>query len=202
MKIGIVGGTFDPIHAAHAYLVEECRQVLDLDRVLVIPNGDPPHKDRGVTKAKHRYHMVKLALADFVGVNILDMEVARDHPSYTYETLETLRGDYPQDDFYFIMGADSLIGFSGWKRPDLIMKQATLVCFDRANYRPSEVAEAKVALEAAGGKVLLVDTLELEISSTDLRRRIKAGLPHQAFLHPKVYEYIHAEGLYREAGYK
>lgn len=198
MRVGIVGGTFDPIHVAHVYLMEECRDLLALDEVLVIPNGDPPHKNHNITPARHRLAMVRLHLKDFQNLTVSDREVVSQEPSYTYKTLTELREERPQDEFFFIMGADSLISFLNWRMPETILTLATLVCFDRANYRPEEVAQAKAKIEAVGGKVISIDTLELEISSTDIRKRRQEGRPHQAFLHPLVYEYICQKGLYNQ----
>lgn len=198
MKLGIVGGTFDPIHAAHCYLMEECRLILNLDRILVIPNGDPPHKDTTAAGAAHRLAMTRLALADYEKVEVSDMEVAEPHTSYTYLTLSKLREKYPLDTLYFIMGADSMISFEKWKRPDLIVKLATLVCFDRPKYRSTEVNFAAARVREQGGEVILINSLELEISSTDIRSRVSRNLPHRAFLHPRVYDYIHSNGLYQK----
>lgn len=197
MKIGIVGGTFDPIHVAHAYLMEECHHILGLDRLLVIPNGDPPHKDTPVTMARHRLAMVKLALSDYEGLEVSNMETDDPMISYTYRTLEKLKKAHPEDDLFFIMGGDSLIGFHAWRRPDVIIKLASLVCFDRPKYRSNEVTMAALAIREQGGNVILVDSLDLEISSTDIRQRIANGISHRSFLHPAVYEYIHCHGLYQ-----
>lgn len=197
MKIGIVGGTFNPIHIAHMYLVTECKELLDLDRMLIIPNGDPPHKDNRVTAKEHRYNMVKLASRDFKEVNVSDMEVKSNEPSYTYKTLEMLSVKYKEDQLYFIIGADSLINFKTWKKPQRILELATLVCFDRPGYKSSEVEAAAAWVKDNGGNLIIIDSLELEISSTDIRNRIKEGKPAQAFLHPKVFKYIMDNGLYK-----
>lgn len=197
MKIGIVGGTFDPIHAAHCYLMEECRLVLDLDRLLVIPNGDPPHKGSTAASACHRLAMTRLALADYENLEVSDLEAADPQTSYTWKSLTKLKELHPQDALYFILGADSMISFQNWRRPDLILKLATLVCFDRPNYRAREVTDAVDLVREQGGQVIRIDSLELEISSTDIRARVAQGLPHRAFLHPRVYDYIHANGLYQ-----
>lgn len=197
MKIGIVGGTFDPIHAAHCYLMEECQWVLGLDRLLVIPNGDPPHKLSTSAKASHRLAMTNLALADYEGLEVCDLEVADPQVSYTFITLTKLKAMHPEDPFYFIMGADSMINFQQWKHTEVIIQLATLVCFDRPTYRAEEVDQAIAMVLAQGGQAIRVNSLELEISSTEIRQRIKQHLPHRAFLHPLVYDYIHANGLYQ-----
>lgn len=197
MKTGIVGGTFDPIHAAHCYLMEECQHALELDRILVIPNGDPPHKETPVTSAAHRLAMVRLALAGYENLTVSDLEVRDPKPSYTYRTMQKLKTLYPEDELYFIMGSDSLINFQRWYKPEIIMGLACLVCFDRPNYRAKEVAEAAQRVRDSGGSVIQLDSLELEISSTDIRNRVARGIPHRAFLHPAVFDYIRQHGLYR-----
>lgn len=196
MKIGIVGGTFDPIHIAHAYLMEECLQILDLDRLLVIPAGDPPHKEDGVTPGHHRLAMARLALADYPGIIVDDREVASPQVSYTWLTISRLREEHPADELYFILGADSLVQFHSWRRPERILAQADLVCFDRPGYRSQEVVQAAQRIREAGGHVILIDSLELEVSSTEIRRRVGEGLAHRSFLHPAVHAYIDREGLY------
>lgn len=197
MRRGIVGGTFDPIHAAHCYLMEECISLLDLDELLVIPNGDPPHKNNGVTGADHRLAMVRLALAAYPGLAVSDLEISDPNISYTWKTLTKLAGLYPGDELYFIMGADSLAQFKNWREPEIIIRLAHLVCFDRPGYRAEEVTRSAEWIRLRGGHVTMIDSLDLEISSTDIRHRIAQGLPHRAFLHPDVYDYIHRHGLYR-----
>lgn len=197
MKIGIAGGTFDPIHTAHAYLMEECRHLLQLDRLMIIPTGDPPHKDARVTAARHRLAMTELALSEY-DLEVSDLEVNDPEVSYTYRTLQKLKAAHPEDDLYFIMGSDSLIKFLSWRKPDLILQLAALVCFDRPNYRTDEVDQVSKEIQAMGGTVIRIDSLELDISSTDIRQRVAEGNPHRSFLHPTVYDYIHKHGLYQE----
>ena len=200
MMTGIVGGTFDPIHVAHSYLMEECVELLGLDRLLVIPNGDPPHKADTVTSGAHRLAMARLALADYPGILVDDLEVTDPRISYTWLTLERLRERYPEDAFSFIMGADSLVQFQSWRRPERILELADLVCFDRPGYRSAEVASAAAGIRQMGGHVILIDSLEVEISSTEIRRRCALDLPHRSFLHPAVHDYIRDHQLYRPVG--
>ena len=197
MKLGIVGGTFDPIHVAHCYLMEECRLVLDLDNILVIPNGDPPHKDSTAADAVHRLAMARLATNGYENLVVSDLEAADPEISYTFKTLKKLKEMYPADTLYFIMGADSMINFQRWQNPELIMKLAVLVCFDRPNYRAEELSAAIELVREQGGQVIWINSLELEISSTDIRNRVERNFPHRAFLHPAVYDYIHSNGLYQ-----
>lgn len=198
MKTGIVGGTFDPIHIAHVYLMTECQSLLELDRMIIIPNGDPPHKDSKVTSAEKRLEMVRLAMKHYPSMEVSDMEVRSDEVSYSYLTLKKLKVMYPSDELYFIIGADSLVYFSSWKNPEKILELATLVCFDRPGYRKKEKEEAQKWISEHGGKVIMIDSLELEMSSTDIRNRISEGRPYRAFLDPAVSEYIEKNGLYRE----
>ncbi len=142
--------------------------------------------------------MAKLALAQYEDLEVSDLETADPKISYTYRTLEKLKAAHPEDEFYFILGGDSLIGFHSWRKPDLIIALASLVCFDRPNYRAREVAEAAERIQERGGRVIRVDALELEISSTDIRHRVAHGIPHRSFLHPAVYDYIHRHGLYQD----
>lgn len=197
MKRGIVGGTFDPIHVAHCYLMEECVSLLALDEVLVIPNGDPPHKESEVTKAYHRLAMVEMAVEAYPSLVVSDMEVVDPNVSYTWRTLTRLSERYPDDELFFIMGADSMAQFKNWRHPEIILEKAHLVCFDRPGYRAEDVAASVAWIRSKGGLVTLIDSLDLEISSTDIRNRVAKDLPHRSFLHPDVYDYIHEHKLYQ-----
>lgn len=197
MKIGILGGTFDPIHVGHRYIAEECINLLSLDKLIVIPNGDPPHKDNKVTNSYDRYSMTKLALNDIDKIELSDIEVNEKEASYSYKTLEKLRLKYPLDELYFIIGADSLVNFLKWKNPEKIVKNVKLVCFDRPGYLENEVKDAKKEIEKLGACIILLDSLNLEISSTDIRNRIKMNKPYKFFLENKVVEYINEKKLYK-----
>lgn len=197
MKIGILGGTFDPFHIAHAYMAEETLRLLDLDEIIVMPNQDPPHKDISVTPAYHRLKMAELALEGYEKTRVLDFEMKLAGPSYTYKTLELLKeGELKNDEIFFIIGRDSLITFHHWVNPERILQCSTLVCFDRPGYRDSEVKEASEIISSMGGKLILIDSAELEISSTEIRKRFQENTPIRSFLRPDVYRYIMDNGLY------
>lgn len=198
MRTGILGGTFDPLHVGHLYMAEECKYLLNLDKVIIIPNGDPPHKDKGVTPSEHRFAMAKAAFMDKDSFIVSDIEIRNSSVSYTYLTLSKLRmAEYKNDELFFIMGADSLINFKKWKNPLDILKMVELVCFDRPGYRENEVKEATEYIRNNGGKVTLINSLDLEISSTDIRNRVKEGRPYEFFLNDKVASYIEKHGLYK-----
>lgn len=199
MRIGILGGTFDPFHAAHGYMAEETLRLLDLDKLIIMPNGDPPHKNNYVTLAEHRFNMVNLAVKGIDGIEVSDFEIKTEKPSYTWKTVKTLKENYyPNDDLFFIMGRDSLISFFKWREPETILKYTSIVCFDRPGYREEEVIKSKEEIEKLGGKIILFDSLDLEISSTEIRNRFKNGNVIKSFLHKDVLKYIEKNGLYRK----
>lgn len=199
MKIGILGGTFDPFHVAHGYMVEETFRLLRLDKIIVMPNGDPPHKDDTITDAEDRYNMTKIALDGYLGVEVSDFEIKSEKPSYTYKTLRAFKeGIYKDDDLYFILGRDSIINFMTWKEPEKILDYCTLVCFDRPGYRDEELKKAVGEIKRLGGKITILDSLDLEISSTEIRKRFLEGNPIRSFLNKDVFNYIVKKGLYRK----
>lgn len=197
MKLGILGGTFDPVHISHIYMAQECIYLLNLDKLLVIPNGDPPHKDNKVTSSKHRLKMAQLAFLNKNKIEVSKMEIDSEEISYTYLTLSKLKNQFKNDELYFILGADSLINFPKWKNPKEILDMCVIVCFDRPGYKLSLKEEAVQKIETLGGRVILIDSLELEISSTDIRSRIKEGRPYGFFLDSKVESYIEENNLYK-----
>lgn len=197
-RIGIFGGTFDPIHIGHLILAEEARFQLALDRILLVPAGTPPHKqDRQVTSIAHRLMMAELATADLPGLWVSRVDADRPGPHYTNDTIALLRQQLgAATELFFLMGMDSLRDLPGWREPQWLLQQCTLVVLTR-----HEIAidwpQLEVALPGLRERVVLLDMPELEIASHTLRERIGRGAPicHQV---PRVVEaYIQKHGLYR-----
>lgn len=197
-RIGIMGGTFDPIHAGHLITAECVRAALGLTTVLFIPAAQPPHKQgRVVTPAQHRYVMTQLAACSNPHFRVSDIELRRQGPSYTIDTVRELQQIYPADTvFYFIIGADAINELATWHEVDALL---TLCHFVTATRQGSElnVTGLTARFGAAGmAHIHPVATPQLEISSTAIRERVRAGLSIRYLVPQAVREYIEKEGLY------
>ena len=146
-KIGILGGTFDPVHVEHIRLAKEAVIELGLNELIVMPTYLPPHKSDKPTDGAHRLNMLKLAFSDTPFITVSDYELNKQGKSYTYLTVEHFREVYPNDKIYFIVGGDMLTDFKTWKNPDRILKAVDLAVFGRENYFTDFDGEEKYFLE-------------------------------------------------------
>jgi nicotinate-nucleotide adenylyltransferase len=201
-RIGIIGGTFDPVHYAHLAIAEEIYCVLKLTRMIFVPAGQPPHKQGDdITPVMQRLHMLKLAIATNVHFSLSLVDVQRTGPSYTVDTLRLLRQELgPQAKLYFVIGSDSLEELPSWHEPAGILAQATIVTLMRPGY--TEISEQRERLEARlpalKHRLITLDGPRMDISSTELRRRVAEGRPIKYQTPEAVEEYILQEGLYRK----
>ena len=202
-RIGIYGGAFNPPHIGHIRAAEYAVQALELDLLLLIPSGTSPHKPlpAGSPKASQRLEMVRLWAGE--KMQACDLEIARGGTSYTYETVQQLKEQYPDDELILCMGTDMFLSFHTWKQPQIILENASLAVFYRGDKGEIADIDAKKAeYEAAGHKVYLVENPVTEISSTQLRRMLVFGCA-APFLHEEVLQYIEDNGLYgTNADYK
>lgn len=192
-RLGILGGTFDPIHIAHLVIAEEARVMCRLDRVLFVPARVSPLKLQEGTlfSAEERYEMARLATADHAAFEVSRIDLDREGPSFTFETLRLLREQWAPARLFFIMGMDSLVNLHRWVRPDEIIRLARLVAVSRPGYIPDlSVLDRQVPGLAQATEMLL--SLDIGISSTELRRRITQGLPIRYQVPAPVEEYIRA----------
>jgi nicotinate-nucleotide adenylyltransferase len=201
-RVGLLGGTFDPIHFGHLVIAEEVRTVLHLAEMVFVPAGHPPHKPgRIVTEAQHRLAMLELAIASNPHFTISLVDLERPGPSYTVETLQVLRQQWgAQTAIYFVIGGDSLEDLLAWYDPAGILKQLTaLVAVQRPGYE--EAAGYRDTLEARlpgiRQRLIMVQAPQLDISATDLRRRVAEGRPIKYQTPEAVERYIIEYGLYR-----
>lgn len=198
MRLGILGGTFDPVHYGHLLLAETCRQELQLDEVRWIPTGNPPHKtDQSHTEGHVRADMLQLALSGYPEHVVDRREIGRDGPSWTVDTLSEFAAEYPEHELFFLMGADSLRDFSEWKQPEQIARLSTIAAVNRPGFplpSPAQVAD-QIGAELAD-HIRILAMPGTDISATDLRQRVRDGRGLR-FLTPRAVEAFIAEhGLY------
>lgn len=195
MRLGVMGGTFDPIHFAHLFVAEEARVQYQLDRVLFIPCGTPPHKSSDkVTSASHRLAMTQLAIVSNPAFSCSLVEVQRHGISYTVDTLHYLQKLYPDVELFLIVGADILAEIQSWRQPDEIIRLCRLIVAERPGCCLGE--QCQTLPSAYAERVLPLCTLRLDISSTEIRRRVREGRPIRYLTPDAVVEYIMGNKLY------
>ncbi len=198
-KIGVFGGTFNPPHRGHVQAAREVKEALGLDRVLFIPDAQPPHKEvpEGSPGPEVRLNMVEAAVQGESYAHVSDLELRRAGKSYTSDTLRALKAEYPHDTLYLIMGTDMFLSFHTWHEPEVIAQLAVLAALDREESdRSGEMQQQKAYLEQAfGTKVELVKNRVLEISSTKVRRLLILG-GAEKYVPQSVLDIIYAQGLY------
>ena len=197
-RIGIYGGTFNPVHVGHFRGAQYALETLHLDRVLMIPDKIAPHKQLPACSAspQQRLEMVRLGLRPDCGIEASDISLRRDGPSYTYETVAQVRAMYPQAKLYLLLGDDMLPGFPDWRESEKILHDAVLAVFCRDGKEAHAMVEAaKAAIEAMGGEVILLDNPVTDISSTQLRRMLIFRCASE-FIPKSIEDYIYRNGLY------
>ena len=197
-KIGIMGGTFDPIHYGHLLAAEECRRELRLDRVVFVPTGTPPHKrNRAVTSSEDRYAMTLLATAGVREFSVYRTEIDRGRPSNTVDTLrEFLNQGAPSPELFFITGLDALLGIDTWKDYMQLPSLCTLVTATRPGYSVTGVDALPLDIRRI---LKLVEIPQFAISSTEIRSRAREGRSIRFLVPHLVESYIESCGLYRNS---
>ncbi len=199
IKIGIMGGTFDPIHYGHLATAEAVRVKYKLDKVIFIPSGNPPHKeDRYIIKKLFRYNMTLLATMSNEYFEVSSMEIDREGNSYTIDTLAMLKKIYPHSELYFITGADALSQIEDWKNVQENFDLATFVGATRPGVDFTHVKNKIKNLESKyRAKILNIHVPSLDISSTNLRERLKRKESIKYLLPENVEKYIYKYNIYR-----
>ena len=198
-KVGILGGTFDPIHVGHLMTAEAVRDEYHLDKVIFIPAAVPPHKqNQDVTEAMHRYVMTVLATCSNPNFEVSDIEMNRPGPSYTIDTIRELLERFGEDtEFYFITGADAIQEIHTWDRIEELLEMCHFIGASRQGCLPDGNQIKASFGELGKRKIHRLETPELEISSTDIRNRIKKGYSIKYIVPTAVEQYIYKQGLYR-----
>ncbi len=204
MKIGVLGGTFDPVHRGHLIMAEEARKALGLSEVLMVPASQPTWKTRHcVTSAADRLAMLRLAAAGRPWLKVSTMEIERPGPSYTIDTIVALKERYgPGDELFFILGWDSLEQLPTWHEPARLIGLCRLVAVPRPGRPPPDMAALEKALPGIAGKVVFLDKPWVDISASAVREKAERGEPIEDLVPEDVAAYIKAHGLYKISGGK
>lgn len=192
MKIGVFGGSFNPIHMGHLIIAEEARWQCDLETVLFIVTAHPPHKKEPRVDAESRFKMVEMAIDNEPDFRPSRIEIDRGGNSYTEETLKELQAAYPGADLYLIVGADSVLDFSAWKNPEAVIDMSHVVVVPRPGF---DLSQMEPSLRA---KVRVLEGPAVEISSTMIRQRLRENKTVRFLIPDKVERYIQEQRLYRD----
>ncbi|MBX6394763.1 MAG: nicotinate-nucleotide adenylyltransferase [Alicyclobacillaceae bacterium] len=198
-RVGLFGGTFDPVHVGHLVAAEFVREACALEKMVLIPARTPPHKGEAVAPPEDRFRMLELAVAGRPGLAVSRVELEREGPSYTVDTLRRLTSQYPEIRFAWVVGADQLLEFPTWKDPEEIVALADLIAVVRPGYNEQKGVQT-VRDRFPGAKIEVAEIPRLDISSSDLRARLAAGRTVSVLVPPPVQEYILRKGLYEKAG--
>ena len=197
VKYGIMGGTFNPIHYAHLFIADEVRDLFNLDKIIFMPTGTPPHKNNLNIDAFHRYSMTKLAVANNNKFTVTDIEVLNQDISYTVDTMQKLKSHHPDIDFYFITGTDAILELPTWKDPKTLLSLCKFISVNRPNYADDSLElKIKEITDNFGGEIFLVNGPELNLSSTQIRERVKDGKTIKYLVPDEVNDYILKNKLY------
>ena len=195
-RLGIMGGTFDPIHYGHLVTAEQALSEFDLDKVIFMPTYNPPHKQEPKVTADERYIMAVIATADNDNYEVSKIEIDRKGKSYTVDTLNELGKIYPEAKFYFITGADAILEILTWKDAEKVALNTRIIAATRPGYSFDKLNEfiSNLSFKAS---ISILEVPALAISSTDVREKAKKGKPIRYLLPDDISEYIYKKGLYR-----
>jgi nicotinate-nucleotide adenylyltransferase len=198
-KIGVFGGSFDPVHTGHLTIAQDAVEQLELDRLIFVPAAVPPHKqEKTLADGRHRLEMLRLATEGNLNFEVSDIELRRGGVSYTVDTLAQIQADHPGARLFFIVGLDSLTILHSWKNIGQLLGMCTLVPFARGGEDPARVAERIQLSNDWKNRLLerLIRIHEIEISSSEIRMRLAEGLSIRYLVPPEVEMYIAEHGLY------
>ena len=202
MRLGILGGTFDPIHMGHLRTAEEIGQELDMEKVYLIPSASPPHKtEEPVTPFDHRLTMTRLAIVGSSLLDALDLEGNRAGPSYSIETLKELHAIFkPDPDLFFILGIDAFLEINTWKEYERLFDYAHFVIISRPGYRKEKIEPFLMKSGLENKTLTIKETTLMDISSTNIRKMVQQGKSIRFLVPGPVRDYIAEKGLYGKNG--
>ncbi len=198
MNIGVLGGTFDPIHNGHIVVAEEARTRLNLAEVLFVPAGQPwLREDSPILAAEHRVQMVRLAISGKPFFKLSSVEIDRPGPSYTVDTITELQAQFGADDeLFFILGWDNLTQFPRWREPSRLIEMCHLVAVPRPGYSLPDLDSLAGVIPGLSRRLIMLDKPEVDINATEIRSRVGQGLPISHLVPEPVGEYIRQHRLY------
>jgi len=198
MNIGVMGGTFDPIHRGHLIVAEEVKARLNLAEILFVPAGQPWLKaNSAIAAAEHRLQMVRLAIAGKTCCKLSAMEIERAGPSYTVDTIAELQGQLRAgDELFFILGWENLAELPQWREPSRLIKMCYLVAVPRPGYPALDLNALEAAIPGLSERLIMLDTSRIAISASQIRNRVAQGLTIHHLVPEPVERYIQEHGLY------
>lgn len=197
MNIGVLGGTFDPIHIGHLLVAEEVAARLDPSRILFVPAGQPWLKaNNAISPAEHRLEMVRLAIAGKPGFELSTIEIERPGPTYTVDTIAELQAQLGGDELFFILGWDNLSQLPQWHQPARLIKMCRLVAVPRVDFPLPDLPSLEKELPGISQRVILFDAPRIDINASEIRRRAAEGLSIGELVPEPVERYIKEHGLY------
>lgn len=195
MKIGLFGGTFDPIHLGHLIVMENVLNIMNLDKIIILPSSNPPHKqDKDKTDVKLRVDMVKKAIKNNNRIILSTFEANSNEVIYSYQTINYFKEKYPTDEFYYVMGEDSFMNIESWKNYKDLLKE-NLIVFARSSI-DSQSSLVKKVKETNKENIHLINNLNINISSTLIRNLLKDGKSIRYLVTDNVYDFIMENKLY------
>ncbi len=199
MKVGIFGGTFDPIHQGHLIIAEQVMDELGMDRVIFVPGGIPPHKEASSVRASamDRLAMVEAAISGNERFSVDRVEVDAGRPMYSVETVQILKKKLPGNEWFFISGADEVSNLLAWKEPDTLLEEVVMVAATRPGYDLTKLGHLEKKLNNFD-RIFPVECSRVDISASSIRRRILRGKSIRYLVPEEVYKIIHNKGLYRK----
>jgi len=198
MKIGVLGGTFDPIHIGHLKVAEAVTTSLTLDEVIFMPAGQPWLKiNNAISPAEHRLQMMRLALAGRANFRLSTMEIERPGPTYTVDTMAELERQLGEgDELFFILGWDNLTQLPQWHEPSRLIKLCRLVAVPRVDFSPPDLASLEAAIPGLEQRVILLEKPRIDVNASEIRRMVRDGLSIQNLVPEPVERYIKEHKLY------
>lgn len=201
MKIGLMGGTFNPIHMGHLIISEFLRVTFPLDKVIFIPSGNPPHKNNDIAESNHRMSMVNLATSQNPFFEVSSIELKRAGKSYTIDTIKEIKDIYPNDELYFIIGSDSLLDLTSWKDFESLISKTNFLIYGRPeNTEESILNKIDELTKKYNSNIIYIKGPLIEISSTSIRDMIKNEKSIKYLVTEEVEKYIYKNNLYKGEG--
>jgi nicotinate-nucleotide adenylyltransferase len=198
-RIGVFGGSFDPVHMGHLTIAQDAVEQLELNRLIFVPAAVPPHKQgKTLVEGRHRFEMLQLATEANLSFEVSDMELQRGGISYTFDTMTQIQFEHPGAELFFIVGLDSLVELHLWKNIEQLLELCTVVPFARGGEDPARIAEQIQLSNGWKTKLLgrLIRIHEIEISASEVRMRLAEGLSIRYLVPPEVEMYIAEHHLY------